>query len=69
MDYEKYFSRCAQGLPAFFPGRISCAPVDTLKTVGIGKNKLCQFKAQALMVPLVGLVFVIIPFNVYPLHD
>jgi hypothetical protein len=69
MNYEKHFSRYAQGLPAFFPGGVSFAPVDTLKTVGIGKNKLRQFKAQALMFPLVALVFVIIPFNIYPLHD
>jgi hypothetical protein len=68
VNREKNLSRHAQGLPSFFPGRVGFAPVYALKTVRVGKNKLGQFKAQAFMLALVGLAFVIVPFNVCPAH-
>jgi hypothetical protein len=44
MDYEKHFPRHAQSLPAFFPGRVFFTPIKALKTIGVRKNKLRQFK-------------------------
>jgi hypothetical protein len=35
MDYKKHFSRCAQGLPAFFPGGVIFTPVKPFNTIGV----------------------------------
>jgi len=56
-------------LPPIFPGRIAFASIQPFKTIWVGKNKLGKFKAQTVMLLLVGLVFAIVPFNVCPMHD
>jgi hypothetical protein len=39
MDYEKHFSRYAQGLPTFFPGCVSLAVIPAFNPKRINKDK------------------------------
>jgi hypothetical protein len=69
MNHEKNLSSHTEGLPPLFLRRIVFTSVEAFQAIGIGKNELRKFKTQALMLPLIGLVFVVIPFNVYPAHE